>query len=149
MAQDSRVDLSLTRNFDDSVLDGVNAGNLEFCIRVTGEAKSLQHKQVTGLLRNSIQYEVSDGNKGGLNDGSGERADEIDISLKDGEAAFGASADYASYVEFGTRKSRPFPFMRPAIALIKGALPGEIAKKIIEETERGVLKRGQKRETFK
>lgn len=39
--------------------------------------------------------------------------------VQDGEYRVGTNVDYAPYVEFGTRRQAPQPFMRPAIERLK------------------------------
>lgn len=148
MAQNSEVDLFFTKNFPAISLAGVQGGNLAFCMNVVKEAKPLAPFDL-GQLRNSIQYVTGDGKRGGENDSSGERSTEsIQTILKSNEAAFGATADYSIYLEVGTRNQAPQPYLRPAIALAKGSDFNDVLTKIKEETARGVLRAGLKRENF-
>jgi len=136
-----------------ALTEGIQGGMLYACIEIIKEAKSLApvNKQigVGGRLRNSLMYRTAI-KEGGFNNSSGDKAEEqIDVSPKELEAYVGSNLDYATYQEFGTRKMSPQPYLRPAIALVMGKDKNEIARKIKEETERGPIKQGQKRETFK
>ena len=87
---------------------------------------------------------------GMLNDSDGMSAPKkLDIQPKENEGYVGSNLDYAVYQEFGTRRTAPQPFLRPAALIVKGAKSNEVIKRIKEETERGVLKAGMKRETFR
>ncbi len=147
MARQSEVDLELTRNFPQVSAGGVDAGNLEFCIQVVAQAKVLAPVD-EGQLRNSTQYETSDGHKGGLNEDAGDQAQALTLPLRAKEAAFGSTANYSVYQEFGTRKQSPQPYLRPAIAIVAGQDINEITRKIEAEIARGVLRAGVTRETF-
>lgn len=102
-----------------------------------------------GQLRNSIMYKTPV-TSGGFNDGSGEPAPkQITVIPREDEAYVGTNLEYAPYQEFGTRKMAPQPFLRPAIdVVVKGTSIGLVLIKIEQETMRGALKKGQKRETF-
>jgi len=131
-----------------ALTEGIQGGMLYACIEIIKEAKSLTPVD-QGRLRNSLMYRTAI-KEGGFNDSSGDKADEkIDVSPKELDAYVGSNLDYATYQEFGTRKMSPQPYLRPAIALVMGKDKNEIARKIKEETERGPIKQGQKRETFK
>ena len=127
------------------------AGVLEACIRATTEAKTLSPvAQINGgRLRNSIMYKMQD-KKGGFNNSGGEKASkEITPEPQKLEGYVGSNLEYAVYQEFGTRKMRPQPFLRPAILFVQKGNVQDVIKRIKEETERGILKAGQKRETFR
>ena len=128
---------------------GMNAGILESCIKVTTEAKSLAPFD-EGRLRNSIMWKTSQ-HTGGFNDSSSdEKADkELTVKPKKAEGFVGCNLEYAVYQEFGTRYMAPQPFLRPALLLIQKGDLQDVIKRIKEETERGILKEGQKRETFR
>ena len=65
------------------------------------------------------------------------------------EAYVGTNLEYAPYQEFGTRTMTPQPYLRPAIdVVVKGTSAMQVLAKINQETMRGALKKGQKRETF-
>ena len=147
----SKVIFEQVREFPDISSDSVDKGNLVFCINVIANAKLLadfNRGYQTGQTRNSLQYHVSSGQSGGLNDSSGKKAEESLDRPEKGAATFGATTDHAVYPEFGTRKMAPQPYLRPSIALATGADFNKVKKAIDEEMKRGVLKKGQKRETF-
>jgi len=148
MAQQSSVTFETIRNFPALSLNAVQAGVLRSAIIITAASKTLGGVD-TGLLNNSKQYVTGFGKEGGLNDSSGSQASKLNISLKDNEAAYGATANYAMPQEFGTRKARPQPFARPAVAIATGSKQSEIARAINKEMERGALVAGQSRETFR
>ena len=137
----------------DVIFDGANEKSvLEIAITICSQAKTLAPspgKTGTGRLRNAIMYK-NNKTKGGFNDSGMEQADkEITTgSMKKNEMAVGFNLEYGIYQEFGTRYMKPQPFLRPAIALMKGAPMADIIKKIHAEELRGKLRPGQKRETF-
>lgn len=127
---------------------GMNAGILESCIKVTANAKSLA-PIADGRLRNSIMWSVPQ-LKGGFNDSDGEKAEkEITPKPQKLEGYVGSNTEYSIYQEFGTRYMAPQPFLRPALLFIQKGNLQDVIKRIKEETERGILKEGQKRETFR
>ena len=149
MAQQSSVTFESIRNFPAVSLNAVQAGVLTSAIIITSVSKTLGASNDTGLLKNSKQYVTGFGKDGGLNDGSGETATKLNVSLKDNEAAYGATANYALWQEFGTRKTRPQPYARPAVAIATGSKQADVARAINKEMERGALVAGQRRETFR
>jgi len=129
----------------------VDEGNLKFCILVVSKAKPLadfNKGYQTGQTRNSIQYHVSNGKEGGLNDSTGKVSSDKLRKPERGSALFGATTEHAVYVEFGTRKQSPQPFIRPAIAIASGQDWRIVSKAIADEMARGVLKANTKREAF-
>ena len=70
-------------------------------IRVQRRAKQLAPVD-TGRLRSSVAYEVA-------RDG------------RDIVGRVGTDVNYAPYIEFGTRRMRAQPFLRPALSAAKGA----------------------------
>lgn len=87
--------------------EGIDAAVLKTCAKITTQAKELAPVD-KGDLRQSITYSTYLV-KGNLNSVPGKR-----------EGYVGSMLDYAVYQEFGTRKMRPQPFLRPAIALVAG-----------------------------
>ena len=130
------------------VSGGVKEGNLAIAINVTAQAKRLSPFD-EGRLRNSIMYKVHN-REGGFNDQPGVNAEKkINVNPKENDGYVGTATEYAPYMEFGTRKTAPKPYLRPAIALVaKGADSMDILAKIQREQMNGALKRGQKREVF-
>ena len=124
------------------------AGVLEACIMATNEAKTLAPVD-DGMLRNSIMWKTNQ-RTGGFNNSGGEKASkQITPEPQKLEGYVGSNLEYAVYQEFGTRKMRPQPFLRPAILFVQKGNVQDVIKRIKEETERGILKEGQKRETFR
>ena len=128
--------------------EGIADGNLEIAIAVTAQAKMLAPVDM-GQLRNSIMYKTPV-TSGGFNDGSGDPAPkQITVIPREDEAYVGTNLDYAPYQEFGTRAMAPQPYLRPAIdVVVKGTSVARVLAKINQETMRGALRKGQKRETF-
>ena len=126
----------------DAIKQGLEAGRLETCIAVTREAVSLAPVD-EGRLKNSIMYKTA------LKNSSSQGEPEISPTPKELEGYVGSGLDYSVYQEFGTRKMKPQPFLRPSIALALGANRDDIIRRIREETERGILRTGRKVETFR
>lgn len=141
------VEIYKVKNLDDILQQGTNAGVLETCIKIATQAKVLAPVK-DGRLRNSIMYRT-EFQEGMFNDSGGLSAPKkLDSQPKDNEGYVGSNLEYAVYQEFGTRYMAPQPYLRPAGLIVKGTGAGEVIKRIKEETERGVLKAGMKRETF-
>jgi HK97 gp10 family phage protein len=129
------------------VIEGNYKSIVEIASAVTAQAKDLAPVD-EGRLRNSIMWKTQK-DKGGFNDSPDQQAEkEINVYPKANEGYVGSNLDYALYQEFGTRKMAPQPYLRPAILLMQGSPAREIIKRIEAEKMRGVLKEGQKRETF-
>lgn len=85
----------------------------------------------SGRLRNSIMYTANraDGyaEEGGFNTGSGEQAtsdEKLDRRALGGgflraTAWVGTNVFYAPYVEYGTRRQQPQPYLRPALDVVR------------------------------
>ena len=106
---------------------GVEKGNerglLKSAIFVTSQAKRLapvnKQKGIGGQLKNSIMYKVSGEGRGGFNNRKGDKAvKQLEVRPNENEAYVGSNLDYAIYQEFGTRKMRAQPFLRPAGELL-------------------------------
>ncbi len=147
MASQSEVIFESTRDFPSISLSGAEVGNLELAINITANAKSLAPVDL-GQLRNGIQYETGTGDRGGLNDGPGETAEEMSVPLAPNDAAVMASAEHSIYQELGTSKMVPQPYIRPAVALVAGTPPADVLNAIEREIARGVLVAGVQRERF-
>lgn len=96
----------LQGKLDDSIKKGLQKGAL----RVEADAKT-NCPVKTGNLRASLTSAV-----------------------KGKEAAIGTNTNYAPYVELGTNKMKPQPYLYPALAANKD----KIVKDIVEEIERGL-----------
>lgn len=103
----------LLRNIDvlkDRVLTGQAAGMAQVCAEVANHARENHPFQNrTGNLEKSIQP--------------------LPVEIEDG-AVVGyvrAGEEYAAFVEFGTSKSAPYPYMHPAIEANKGNLKATMA----------------------
>lgn len=130
----------------------VNVGNenaiLALALSGTSQAKLLAPVK-DGLLRNSIQYIAGTGKRGGLNDSGGDIATtSLSARLRRWEAAIGATAEYAVYVEFGTRFQSPQVYLRSSLAILAGVATSVVKEKMDEEFKLGPLKYGQERTKF-
>ena len=102
-----------------------------------------------GQLRNSIQWVTGTGQAGGQNDSSGSTAGgKLSAQLRRYEAAVGATASYAIYVEFGTRFQSPQVYLRSSLALLAGVTAKIVKEKMDKEFKLGPLKYGQERVKF-
>ena len=142
------VEIYKVKNLDDILQQGTNAGVLETCIKIATQAKVLAPVK-DGRLRNSIMYRTKF-QEGMFNDSGGLSAPKkLDSRPKENEGYVGTNLEYAVYQEFGTRYLKPQPYLRPAGLIVKGTGAGEVIKRIKEETEKGVLRAGMKRENFR
>ena len=121
---------------------GTEAGILETCIIATREAVSLAPED-EGRLKNSIMYKTT------LSKSSTQGEPEISPNPQKLEGYVGSALNYSIYQEFGTRKMKPHPFLRPAIAIAFGADRDDIIRRVREETARGIRRQGRKVETFR
>lgn len=125
-------------------LAGIEKGNLEIVLRVTAQAKSLAPVDF-GVLKNSIMWRTY--NQEG---GNSEGPTLISQPGSKLSALVGTAVEYGIYQEFGTRRMKPQPFLRPAVAIeAEGQSASNVLKKIQAEQMRGPLAKGQKRETFR
>jgi hypothetical protein len=151
MAGGSSVTFTGIRDISRLIKNGGDNALLTLAIGGTNYSKLLAPvaKIDGGQLRNSVNFKVYTGEKGGLNDSSGLTADkELTETLKTGEAAVGATAEYAGWVEFGTRKMAPQSYLRAGLALIAGQSPKVVKEKMDAEFKLGKLKYGQERVKF-
>jgi HK97 gp10 family phage protein len=112
-----------------SLVDPINEkGILKGCIKLASQMKTLAPVD-KGRLRNSIQWKTSLG-EGGINDNSGDQESEkIDESPSSEYGYAGATANYAIYVEKGTKNTHAQPFAEPSVALVfNGASIDDLAK---------------------
>ncbi|MCP4585641.1 HK97-gp10 family putative phage morphogenesis protein [Pseudoalteromonas sp.] len=138
-----------------NILDVLDEATIESTLQVAIEAaanaKSLcPVAEINGgRLRNSIMWKTKT-EEGGLNEDEGSKAPyKVDENPRsDKEAIVGFNLDYGIYQEFGTRYMAPQPFLRPSMAIARGANVKEIIKKVQEEKLRGTLKDTKIRESF-
>lgn len=100
----------ILKKFGDPVAgaeEGIDVSILKTCAQIATEAKMLAPVD-KGNLRQSITYSTF------LQPG------DLPDKPKKGEGYVGSMLDYAVYQEFGTRKMKPQPFLRPAFLLVKG-----------------------------
>ena len=105
----------------------IEKGIVEILANVVGKAKALAPvaEKNGGRLRSSITWVTSKQKAGGEN---------LNVSPKAHEGYAGSSVYYAIYQEFGTRKMKPQPFMRPAIEQVtKGTDPQKTIADIINK----------------
>lgn len=89
-------DEAAMRKLFDSPEGPVGKAVTKACIRVHGRARQLAPVD-TGRLRSSIQYEVGRDGRGIV-------------------GRIGTNVHYAKHVEFGTRRMRAQPFLRPGLS---------------------------------
>ena len=82
----------------------------------------------TGRLRNSITYATSTKHSSGQDPAEPEDW-ELKGAVTEGEVIIGTNVEYGPFVEMGTSRSRPYPFLKPALENNKATL-----KKILEDT---------------
>ena len=122
-------------------IKGANAG-IDKAINETLAAIATEAKLLApadkGRLRNSIMYR-GPGKEEGFNDSPGKKAkggDKLRSIATDGVGYVGSNLDYATYQEFGTKNTKPQPFLRPAVASVGGESLKSIAKTINEEVKK-------------
>jgi HK97 gp10 family phage protein len=134
----------ILKKFGDPVggaTEGLNKGIMKTLSNITTEAKSLTPVD-TGLLRNSIMWKTQS------EESDSGQAPVLRVSPKFLEGYVGTAVLYGTYIEFGTRKQRPQPYFRPAIALALGKSGQEVADLINKETESWVKGKGAKSVKF-
>lgn len=90
---------------------GIEQGNIALGIVIVGQAKNLAPVD-TGQLRNSIQYKTQkQGSRSGF---PGLK----EVVKKPADVIIGASVEHAVYQEFGTKRMKAQPYLRPAIELV-------------------------------
>jgi HK97 gp10 family phage protein len=136
------ITISKNPNVMDAIRDGVEKGIASICAAVEGQAVSLAPVD-TALLKNSITWKTSKSSGGG---------DWTGMPNPNAlEGYVGTPVEYAVYQEFGTRRMRPQPYLRPAIAIkAQGQRGADVMVKRIQEVARGKLIPGAMtdRETF-
>ena len=88
----------------------IEAANLELVIKVAATAKSLCPVD-EGLLRNSIMWKTP------KQSGLPAEGKAFSAEPGKGDGIVGSATEYAAYVEFGTRRQRAQPYLRPAVAI--------------------------------
>lgn len=120
---------------------GALQGVVGTCEKIVTNAKALCPVD-KAQLRNSLMYRVKT-EKGGFNDGSGERAptdQELDPVTEELTGYAGTNSDHW-YPEFGTRTQVAQPYLRPAGELVKGGDAREIVIKYNQEAMKEEFKR--------
>ena len=133
-----------------AVREGTKAGMLECAIKIVAQAKAIcpVGKEYGGRLRNSVMWKSND-KSGGLNNGTGEKAEPLEEKVGDMDVVVGSNVEYAGWIEYGTRFMAPQPFLRPSIAIYGyGQDAKEVMKKRAEEVMKGKLEEGQDRVKF-
>ena len=118
-------------------IKAVNIGLLE---KVTAEAKSWCAVGETGILRNSIMWKTQE-QSGGHTEGN-----VLSSTAKEGEGVVGSATEYAGYQEFGTRKMKAQPFLRPAVEIeVFGSSGAATMKKYSAKAMESELKKRKSR----
>jgi hypothetical protein len=125
-----------------SLIDPINEkGILKGCIKLASQMKALCPVD-KGRLRNSGQWKTTLG-EGGMNDHGGEQESERIDETPSSESGFaGMTADYAIYVNNGTKNTHAQPFAEPSVDLVfNGASIQDLAntygKNLEEMSSRG------------
>jgi HK97 gp10 family phage protein len=134
------------------VIGGASKGNfksvLSVASRVVAQAKALApvQKKDGGRLRNSIMYELNNGDTGGRDDSQGEKSiAPINAKPPKNSAFVGFNLLYGIYQEYGTRKMKAQPFIRPAVAI--EAMNAD-TKQILKEIAREEMEKALKEKRF-
>ena len=113
--------------------DGIDKAIMETLAEIATQAKG--HAPVAkvngGRLKNSIMYQGPEGTGGHSGD-----SPQLSQINKPHQGYVGTALDYGVYQEFGTRKMKPKPFLRPAIALSMGKSKEEVKNKINESVKK-------------
>lgn len=116
MADDVKI-IDHSKDVEAAIARGIEKGLEMVGLKGEGYAKRLCPVD-TGLLRNSIthfasgesfnhSYSSTDGSKSGTYSGT-------EGSLNDKAMYIGTNVEYAAYVEMGTSRTTPQPFLKPA-----------------------------------
>ena len=136
--------------------DGSLKGLISISEKVMTEAKTLAPVDL-GQLENSLMYKISNGDSGGFNTAVKPKAvEKATAEIRDPRkktnkltSYVGFNLLYGVYQEFGTKKLKPQPFLRPALDIVVNKTdPLKVLAKIQADQLLGALKKGQKRETF-
>lgn len=138
------VEIYKKQGLDGALENATMKGILTTCINVMTNAKTITPVD-EGRLRNSIMYKILK-KKGGFNNSGGEKANkEITPEPKKLEGYVGSNTEYSIYQEFGTRKMRAQPFLRPAIEFVRTGNRDEILKRMREEAEKEISRLNKKK----
>ena len=123
MADKTEVFFESVRNKNSLLKDANNFALQELAITGTTSAKrfaNFNKGYQTGETKNSIQYRLANNRNGGFNDSTGKQASRKIDTPEKGTAVVGATTNHAVYLEFGTRKMEPQPFLRPSLSELAG-----------------------------
>jgi HK97 gp10 family phage protein len=107
---------------------------IEIAAKMASQAKELAPVD-KGVLRNSIGYKIEDLNTA---------EPQLETSVKEKTGIVGTGVEYASYQEFGTKKMKAQPFLRPAVDVIRGNNGLKVIKKYSLKEMEKALKKGVK-----
>lgn len=137
------VEVTKFGNVPKAVQEGSEKAILELVTRVTAQAKALAPVD-TGQLRGSIMGRVE---KREVGHQEGER---LRVRARAGEGFVGTAVLHGIYQEFGTRKMRAQPYLRPAIEIeANGAKAKEVIKKFQIENVNREVKKSKKTKVIK
>ena len=138
------VEIYKKQGLEKALENATMKGILTACINIVTNAKTITPVD-EGRLRNSIMYKTQE-KKGGFNNSGGEKANrEITPDPKKLEGFVGSNTEYSIYQEFGTRKMRAQPFLRPAIEFVRTGNKDEILKRMREEAEKEISRLNKKK----
>lgn len=143
---DKSISIKVTRNIfaNAARLDGDYKTVTETAIRIAAQAKRLAPVD-EGRLRNSVMWIAArpDGvsESGAFNTGTGEKASEAEAldrrrlggGFLRATAWVGTNVTYAPYQEYGTRRMKAQPFMRPAKDIVSNPSDAAAIAKAYED----------------
>ena len=138
MGFNTSVTRTKATNVKPVVLNIANSAMIGLGLRHTANAKLFAPVEF-GQLRNSISAVDSSNKAYNLNNGQGERGEKLSNSgLKKGEVYSGTSSDHAIFQEYGTRKMKAQPFLRPSAEL---TFNGANAQTVMKKYNRQMMER--------
>ena len=112
-----------------AVRNATEKSNLQIAVEVAAQAKLLAPVRY-GQLRNGISASNTKTTML-LNDNPGDKGEPLNTrGLRGDEAYSGANVEHAVHQEYGTRRSRAQPFLRPAVEIVtQGSKVADIVRK--------------------
>ena len=112
-----------------AVKNATEKSNLQIAVEVAAQAKLLAPVRY-GQLRNAISASNTKTTML-LNDNPGDKGEPLSTKgLRGDEAYVGANVEHAVYQEYGTKRTRAQPFLRPAVEIVtQGSKVADIVRK--------------------
>ena len=119
------------KNYGEAIDGALEAALIQAGVIVEGAA-SLLAPVDTGRLRGSITWQtIRSGSK------AGDAQDEISKPRARDEVHIGSNVEYAQHVEYGTRRTRAQPYLRPALMNNKARITREFGDWVEKGLKRG------------